>query len=176
MVAVPVSLLFATEAADSRADWAETVLLSAIEPSSSQNRKALGRVVEARAGGGAFEGNALENLIIRSGGVHAELIHLAKRACLRAIVANRQEVIAADAEGAIADRRNELAFGMTQMELSYLQVVRATGAFVPDKQAPALLERNLILYYRTLEHSRFAVHPVVEPLLDLGNISALTNR
>ena len=178
---VPVSLLLGAEHAAAIADWDQRLVLSAVAVRDRQGGpnplgvNNLVDVLERRAGLDVFVREAVELIVDASGGIHSELIHIAKRACLRAMLRNGYPVELRDAQSAITDRRNELSFQITRNDIEYLRLVEETGALIPDERSLSLLERNLIVHYSG-NPSWFDAHPIVKPIIHPETLKSSTSR
>lgn len=139
--------------------------LPAIDVASEAGVAFMASVLRARADAEILPDDVARRLVTLSGGIMRDLIVLARAAGDEAYMSGAEAITEA-AVGAAADRMGrQRIFGLTREELEVLQRVRRSGEFVEtsDRDVQLLVTGRVIQYARP--HSRYAVHPTLEPLL-----------
>jgi hypothetical protein len=122
-------------------------------------------VLQRRAGETAFQNEALNLIVPASGGIHRDLLTLAQQACVRAAVAGKTVVTSDEARAAVEQRRQDYSFQLTPQDWGTLKQLDASKFIARDEGLISLLERNLVVSYRS-DWTWFGVHPILIPLLE----------
>ncbi len=140
--------------------------LSPVDTTDPEGLRFLLQVLRKRASVEIMPDKACQKLAEQSGGVMRDLIKLARSSGYEAYTVGADQIgvehveAAADAQG----RAQLQSVGQDGVEV--LQRVRTKGKFIPtsDRDLALLASRN-VLEYQNGAKIRYAVHPVIEPLL-----------
>ena len=170
---VPLALYHTNDFHHVRMSFPGTFALPNIKPREQdgapcpEGRAALQEVLNCRLVPGLLAPEAVALLIEQSGGLLKELIALAREAALRARRLRGEEgpVEADDVEYAARQLRNTYRASLTQDQFAELWRIYSGGRFVNSEIARSLLHNLSLLGYDGGE-AWWAVHPVVQPLLE----------
>ncbi|MCI0639288.1 MAG: ATP-binding protein [Gemmataceae bacterium] len=170
VLAAPIRVALDYEYASSIGEWDRLVPLPAISVLNEDGRmdkigvELLKSVVTKRAGDESFEWRAIELLVEESGGIYRDLMTLAQQACIRAATSAKTSVTEQEVIAAVEQRRQEYSFYLTPEDVTVLKKLLTAKRITRQEGLIPLLERNLIVSYQG-DWTRFAVHPIVRPLL-----------
>lgn len=130
----------------------------------------MGRDLLRRRTDHLFSDDAVDTIVAASGGIHRDVLSLAQRACTFAAVegAGFDEVgaVRADlADLAIRDVQNQFSVGLRSEDLSLLARVEMTGR-ISGEPGMLRLVRNQYVIAVGGRSLRFAIHPLVRPLVE----------
>lgn len=125
----------------------------------------LEEVLQKRAPSELMTPLARKQLVLMSGGVLRDLIHLGRLALSEAYEDGADEISPQHVGRAADSFGRTRMLGLNSFDLVVLQRVRVSGSFVQtSEQDLALLSTRRLVEYRTPE-LRYAVHPTIDPLL-----------
>jgi GTPase SAR1 family protein len=170
VVIAPIRIVLQPEFASPLGEWDQIVPLPAVSVVTMGHTPdpagitLLQSVLQRRAGETAFDNAALDLIVPASGGIHRDLLTLAQQACVRAGVAGKTVVTSDEALAAVEQRRQDYSFQLTPQDWGTLKRLDDSKFIARDAGLISLLERNLIVSYRS-DWTWFGVHPILDPLL-----------
>lgn len=111
-----------------------------------------------------FDDSALEVLVGNGAGIHRELLRLAQRACVLAVLDGHDRVGMDHAFRAVHELRNEYSIMLRSRDIELLRQVDRTGQLSGDIDLLRLVRDQFVVVYAS-GGTWFDVHPIVRPLI-----------
>jgi len=145
-------------------------LQTAVDVQEGRGIDFLTRVIRARAPADMIPDDVCRTLAQASGGALRDLIALGHSSIQEAYGAGADEVKTKHVERAAKNFGRQFLVGLSETGYRMLSDLHKNGKFfgTTDEELDLLATRRIIVYYADDGDMRYAVHPTIEPLLDLS--------